>query len=68
MIQITKGEQKTILDRFPWAEIKTTRHKAYLIGRDGSEPVRLLLSIRGLPQPLSRRDKIRLNNKINSQR
>ena len=61
MFLITKQERDAILDRLPWAEIKATRHKYYLVGTITSEPTRLLFSMRGITPPPSRKDQARNN-------
>lgn len=59
MTLLNKRERDAILTRFPKAEIVSTRHRYYLVGNGVDEPSRLLLDLRGLPQPPSRKAKAR---------
>ena len=56
MRQITKCEREIILAQYPKAEIVRTRHRAYLAGRDTDIPGRILLKMRGITPPPSRRE------------
>lgn len=59
MIQITKRESMLIQNHFPKAEIISTKHRSYLIGKETDDVGRFLLSRRGEPQPPTRREKER---------
>ena len=59
MTLISKQERKAILDRFPKAEIVSTRHRYYLVVSDTSQPGRLLMELRGITTPPTRKDRAR---------
>ena len=63
MMLLNKRERDAILDRFPRAEIVSTRHRFYLVGSDAAEPARLLMELRGITPPPSRRDRTRTGSR-----
>ena len=64
MIQITHEESNQIRQRFPKATIKSSKHHTYLATSGVDDVGRFLLSLRGQPQPPSRRDVERLQNRF----
>lgn len=60
MKEISKTEKKEILARFPDAEIVRTRHRAYLVGSNLSEPGKFLRCLRN-PNYLNARARRRNN-------
>ena len=59
MVIMDRRERDAIIARFPKADIVKTKHRYFLIGAYSSEPMRLLLSMRGITPPPSRKDKAR---------
>ena len=57
MYSINKREKQIILERFPKAEIVTSKHKAFLVASDVDETARLLLTLRGIQPPSTRRER-----------
>lgn len=51
MIQITRKERDAILDRYPRAEIKPSKHHFFLVGRYDSAEMQMLYSMRGINPP-----------------
>ena len=64
MIQITREESNQIRQRFPKATIKSTKSHNYLVTSGNDNVGRFLLSLRGEPQPPTRRDVERLQNRF----
>ena len=57
MLQIDKHERDAVLNRFPKADIVRTRHRYFLIGASNCEEMRLVLTMRGITPPMSRRER-----------
>jgi len=55
MVQITDRERKMIMERFPKASVTTTKNRCYLVTTGVDDVGRYLLSLRGEPQPPTRR-------------
>lgn len=60
LFYISKREKRTILDQYPKAEIVNTKYRSYLVGRNDSDPVKLLLQLRGITPQSIRRNRVKL--------
>ena len=62
MVLMDRRERDAIIARFPKAEIVKTRHRYFLVGSDITQTGRLLMELRGITPPPSRRERARSGN------